>query len=389
MDANATVVVPPLSTEPQPTFAPVENPTPMPEVTPIVETPANDPTALPPDALLTGIKCERQFMNNCGPATLSMYLSYYDWGKDQLAAGEVLKPNWNDVNVNPYELAGFVNDHTEQNALWRYGGTIETLKALVSAGFPVMIEKGFSPFSLRNEGWMGHYNLVVGYDDKRGSFTVQDSYLMNYPPWGGTIPLDQYDTFLGFDFSYEEMEESWRAFNFVFIVVYPPEKEAEVLDIISPLADEKDACLLAYDRAMAETSSLTDVRDQYFAWFNVGTSGVCLEDYTAAARAFDSAFALYPDIPQDKRPFRILWYQTGPYEAYYHAGRYADIINLASQTIEHMADPVLEESYYWRAMAYNAQGKANKALSDVNKSLEYHAGYAPSLELLKQLQSTP
>jgi tetratricopeptide (TPR) repeat protein len=338
---------------------------------------------------LTGISVERQLMNNCGPATLSMYLSFYDWGKDQIAAGGALRPNDKDVNVMPYELVDYVNEHTEQRALWRYGGDLQTIRALLNAGFPLMIEKSFEPYSLRNEGWMGHYNLVVGYDDERQSLTVQDSYFMSYPPWGGQIPIETWDTFIGFDFSYAELEQAWRSFNYVFIVVYPPERENDVLNALGPLADEEGACRIAYDRAAQQTSSLTDVRDEYFAWFNTGTSLVCLEEYDTAATAFDTAFGIYPDIQQDSRPYRMLWYAIGPYPAYYYTGRYQDVIDLADQTLGYMAEPVLEESYYWRALSYYALGNTTRAVADLRASLEYHPGYAPSLAMLEQITGTP
>lgn len=352
-------------------------------------TPTPTPTSLPSSILLKGITKERQFMNNCGPATLSMYLSYYDWGKDQIAAAEVLKPNAKDVNVMPYELVDFVNEYTAQHALWRYGGDLQTIKALLNAGFPVMIEKSFEPYSLRNERWMGHYNLVVGYDDEKQILTVQDSYLMSYAPWGGEIPVNEWDSFIGFDFSYSELEQAWRSFNFVFIVVYPPEKENEVLHALGPLATEARAYRRAYDRAMQETASLTDIRDQFFAWFNAGTSLVYLQDYDTAATAFDTAFGIYPNIKDDDRPYRILWYETGPYEAYYASGRYQDVINLANQTLGYMSEPALEESYYWRALSYVALGDTTRALADLRASLEYHPNFAPSVTLLKQLGKTP
>jgi tetratricopeptide (TPR) repeat protein len=328
-------------------------------------------------------------MNNCGPAALSMYLSYYDWGKDQLTAAAVLRPNDKDVNVMPYELVDFVNEYTAEHALWRYGGNLETIKALLNAGFPVMIEKSFKPYTLRNEGWMGHYNLVVGYDDEKQVLTVQDSYLMSYPPWGGEIPLEQWDSFIGFDFSYNELEQAWRSFNFAFIVVYPPEKENEVLNALGSLAFSEGACRIAYDRAMQETSSLAEVRDKFFAWFNAGTSQVCMEDYSSAAIAFDTAFSIYPDIEQKARPYRILWYETGPYLAYYYSGRYEDVISLADQTLGYMAEPVLEESYYWRALSYNALGNTTRAIADLRTSLEYHPGFAPSMTILKELGMIP
>jgi tetratricopeptide (TPR) repeat protein len=196
-----------------------------------------------------------------------------------------------------------------------------------------MIEKGFQPYTLRNEGWMGHYNLVVGYDDEKQILTVQDSYLMSYPPWGGEIPQNLWDSFIGFDFSYSELEQAWRSFNFVFIVVYQPERENDVLKALGPLATDEEAYRIAYERAMQETSSLTDVRDKFFAWFNAGTSLVGLQDYFAAATAFDTAFGIYPDIDVNSRPYRMLWYATDPYAAYYYSTRYQDVINLADQTL--------------------------------------------------------
>jgi len=318
-----------------------------------------------------------------------MYLSFYDWGKDQSAAAAVLKPNGKDVNVMPYELVDFVNEHTEQHALWRYGGDMQTIKTMLNAGFPVMIEKSFEPYTLRDEGWMGHYNLVVGYDDEKQILTVQDSYLLSYTPWGAEIPQDLMDSFIGFDFSYGELEQAWRSFNYVFVIVYQPERENDVLKALGPLATEEMANQVAYDRAIKETSSLQDVRDKFFAWFNAGTSLVALQNYTDAATAFDTAFGIYPDIEVNSRPYRILWYETGPYAAYYYAERYNDVITLANQTLGLMAEPVLEESYYWRALSYNALGNTTRAVEDLRTSLIYHPGFAPSKAMLEQLGKTP
>ncbi len=39
-----------------------------------------------------------------------------------------------------------------------------------------------------------------------------------------------------------------------------------------------------------------------------------------------------------------------------------------------MAEPVLEESYYWRAVSYNALGNQPRAITDLRTSLEYHPG---------------
>ena len=319
-----------------------------------------------------------------------MYLSFYNWGLTQNEAAAVLKPNDRDKNVMPYEMIDFVNEHTAQQALWRYGGDLQTLKKLLSAGFPVMVETGFEPANLQKEGWMGHYLLLVGYDDARQLFTTQDSYLLSHPPSGSEpIPEESLNEFRGFEVPYSELENNWRAFNFVFLVVYPPDKVNDVLNILGPLATDAAANQIAYNRAVNEATSLPDIRDRFFAWFNAGTSAVYLNDYASASAHYDTAFNLYPDIPEAERPWRIMWYQTGPYFAYYYSGRYVDVIELADQTLQVMSEKVLEESFYWRALAYYALGDTSKAISDLRESIKVHPGFAPGEAMLQQLGETP
>jgi hypothetical protein len=361
--ASPTVESPATPVTPMPTYAPTATPLP-----------------LPPYVYLEGVIPEAQLWNNCGPATLSMNLSYYDWGKDQKDAAAVLKPNDRDKNVMPYEMVDFVNENTDLRAISRMGGDLQTLKSLVSAGFPVLVEKGFEPENL-NEGWMGHFNLVVGYDDTRQVFFTHDSYLIIYQKDDDGIP--------GVEVPYEEMLRHWRSFNYVFVVVYPPDKVNDMLNALGPLQDQTTAYRVAYERAKQEINTLPDPREKFFAWFNAGTSLVYLQDYAGAADAYDMAFAQYPSIEEAKRPWRIFWYETGPYFAYYYSGRYQDVIDLADQTLQAMNEPVLEESYYWRARAKVALGDQKAAIKDLRQSLENHPGFIPSLNLLQELGEIP
>jgi tetratricopeptide (TPR) repeat protein len=126
--------------------------------------------------------------------------------------------------------------------------------------------------------------------------------------------------------------------------------------------------------------------DQYFAWYNRGSSLVDLQDYAGAAAAYDEAFAVYPSIPEDERPWRMLWYQTGPYFAYFYSQRYYDVLYLADGTLNAMqSEPNLEESYYWRAMAKSALGDTDGAVQDFKTSLEYHPGFEPAIYQLRLL----
>ena len=85
----------------------------------------------------------------------------------------------------------------------------------------------------------------------------------------------------------------------------------------------------------------------------------------------------------------MMWYQTGPYWAYYYTGRYGDVLKLSTTTLDAMSEPVLEESYYWRALAREASGDTKGAIEDLRSSLEYHPGFEPALTQLQQLGITP
>lgn len=354
----------------------VTQPTPIPtDSTPDVlsnlpqPTPTPTLTPIPKSILLTGVRHEYQTWNNCGPATLAMALSYWKWDGGQRIIADFTKPNPRDKNVAPYELADYVESNTQLQIALRVGGEIELLKRFLAAGFPVIIEKGFEGRDF--DGWMGHYVLVTGYSNSDQQFTFQDSYY-------GT------DQVMG----YEDFESYWRAFNFTYLVVYPAESKNEIMEILGPHTDEEFNYRYAAQKASDEIYALNG-RDQFFAWFNRGTNLVSLQDFTGAASAYDEAFMLYPDIPEKERPWRMMWYQTGPYWAYYYSRRYQDVIELASTTLDAMSEPVLEESYYWRALAREALSDTKGAIKDLRSALKVHPGFEPALTQLQQLGIIP
>jgi hypothetical protein len=355
--ADLTPTESPTPTQEGPTPTAEPSPSPTPTVTPIPET-----------LILAGLKHEYQQMNNCGPATLAMALSFWGWQGDQGDTRLYLRPSFatvDDKNVNPGEMVDYVEKFTGLKALVRVGGDLDILKRLVAAGFPVVIEKGFQP---PNKDWMGHFNVINGYDDTRQRFITQDSYIM-----------------ADFPVPYEQLSDSWwRDFNYVYLVAYPPEREAEVLSVLGPQADPVYNYQHAAQIATVETKELTG-RDLYFAWFNLGTNLANLEDYTGAAAAYDQAFAQYASLSAEERPWRMLWYQDGPYRAYFHSGRYQDVIDLANTTLAFLQKPVLEESFYWRGLAREQTGDVDGAISDLKKSIELNSNFTPGYEQLQRL----
>jgi uncharacterized protein YvpB len=386
MDATVSAVV-------QQTLAALSTATPTAtvEASPM---PTSTQVPLPSPVLLTGIEEESQGWNNCAPTTLSMYLSYWGWKGNQFDIADVVKPNERDKNVMPYELVDYVMQNTEYQAVERVGGDLYTLKSLINAGIPVMVEKGFyipSTGQSHNMGWMGHYELINGYDDEKGVFYTHDSYLplIVDTEEAKSVNFTFNESNRNFEIPYADFYSDWRAFNYVFIVVYPQDKQNDVINLLGQLWNEDTANQIAYDRALAETSSLTDPYLQYFAWYNLGSSCVAKQDYSGAASAYDTAFLLVPNIDEDHRPYRNIWYQTGPYYAYFHSGRYQDVVDLATNTLNNMAEPILEESYVWRARAYIQLGYIDTAIADLRQALEAHPGFGPALDDLNSLGVAP
>ncbi len=321
--------------------------------------------------------------NYCGPSNLTMALKFWGWEGNRDDVAKVVKPGVadeeldfiqrgkTDKNVMPYEMVDFVNEQTEFRALSRYGGEIDLIKRFIAAGYPVLIEKGRSERDYTGKvAWLGHYQFVTGYNDLGENFIVQDTYND-----GPNFPVE-----------YPVFEEGWRSFNNLFVVVYPADDEQKVLELLGPWQDEMWADQHALEIAEAEEPTL-EGNDKFFAIFNQGTSLVRLQRYAEAAATFDRAFALYAELGQEdaQRPYRIMWYQTSPYWAYFYSGRYQDVINLADTTLnETISEPTLEESLYWRAMAEYAVGDYVNAFADMREAVRLNPNFSPGLFYLEQ-----
>jgi tetratricopeptide (TPR) repeat protein len=273
----------------------------------------------------------------------------------------------------------FVNDETEFRALSRLGGDIELTKKLLAAGFPIIAEKGYYEKDYAGKvAWLGHYQFVTGYDDARQEVIVQDTW--NDGP--------------NFRISYEEFmaPEAWQSFDNIFIVVYDPVREAELLKILGPYADPQWAARTALEKAEEHISKNASGIEQFFAWYAKGTSHVDLYEYVDAANAYDQAFTIYNALGKDdiQRPYRMMWYQTGPYKAYFYSGRYQDVINLANVTLtETISKPTLEESLYWRGQAYYMIGNTKAAVDDYREALRLHPNWGPAVQALQDLGIQP
>jgi hypothetical protein len=312
----------------------------------------------PASAFLYGFRWERQEWNNCGPTNITIALSHFGWQETASYAEEYLRPNTEDKNVSPGELVSFVNNHTGVRAITRIGGDTELLRTLIAAGFPVLVETTFTP---EGYDWIGHYQTVVGYDDNNANFYVYDSYLGVGDGSGLPEPYAQFD-------------RDWQAFNRVLIVLYEQDREAELVALLGDRADltlaAEHALQVAQDEARANPTSP-------FAWFNMGSALVKLGDYERAAAAFDEA-------SRRELPFRMLWYQFGPFEAYFNVGRYDDVMALVQNNLTNGAQYV-EETHYWQGRVYEARGMTAEASAAYQRALAHNPLYAAARERLDAL----
>jgi len=325
---------------------------------------APSPTPIPESAQLPAPQWEKQDINNCGPASLAMYLRFYGWEGDQFDIANLLKPKREDRNVNVEELTYYARTRAGWlTTEFRVGGDINIIKRLVAAGIPVMIEEGTyldSNYWPDDDQWAGHYLLITSYDDNTQTFTVQDSF--RNPDM--TV-------------SYDEVDENWQAYNRVYILVYTPAQEDTIKHILGEHWDIDTNRQHALEVAKAET-----VKDpeNAFAWFNLGTNLVYFERYQEAARAYDMARNL--GLPQ-----RMLRYQFGPFFAYFFSGRNDDLLALTEYALQRT--PNAEEALLWHGWAMYREGKIGQAISDFYQALEENPNFEDAryaLDFVKENQ---
>ena len=346
--------------------APITPTIPVEAATPIL-IPATATLAPPPaQAFLPSPPYEKQTPNNCGPAALSMMLHMLGWTGDQKTISDVIKPVNGDRNVNPEEMAYWIHNFAGWLRMeYRVGGDLETLQRLIAYGYPVIIE-GTTSLNPDDTGWpdddlwAAHYLLLTGYDDATQTFTVQD-------PYRGSdkkIP-------------YEQLESEWKPFNYLYLIVYLPEREAEIQTLLGPNWDRDMNRQNALARAQAATAQ--DPNDA-FAWFNVGSNLVYFERYDEANAAYDQARQI--GLPQ-----RMFRYQFGPFIANFQAHRTDDLLALTDYALQRTE--MSEEAWLWHGWALYRQGDTNGAVEDWRKALAVRPGYEDALYALNFVGATP
>ncbi|HEX7556766.1 MAG TPA: hypothetical protein VF338_09095, partial [Leptolinea sp.] len=197
-----------------------------------------------------------------------------------------------------------------------------------------------------------------GYDDAAGTFLTQDVFT------GPDVEV-----------KYPDLDKRWQSFNRVYILVYPAEKEEEIKQMMGEDWNADTNRKKALETALSETKSEPN---NIFAWFNLGSNLVYFERYEEASVAYDTARKI--GFPQ-----RMLRYQFGPFLAYFHSLRTADLQTITDYALLRTANS--EEALLWEGWAQYRLGHSSVALEYFQKALDARPGYADAAYALDYVRT--
>jgi tetratricopeptide (TPR) repeat protein len=305
------------------------------------------PQAIPPRLTLVNNYHIFQAFNNCGPASLSMALSYYEIAVSQEELGSALRPyqiqggDNDDKSVTLEELAEKAQEYG-LTAYHRPLGDIELLKQFVANGIPVITRT----WTKVNED-IGHYRVIKGYDDTTGIIIQDDS-------------LDGKNL----QFSYTEFNELWGKFNYEYLVLVPEAK----LQIAGRILGANVNKEIAWQNAVSFTQKkLADNPDDITTIFNLSVAYTNTKEYQKAVETYEKV--------RDHLPARTLWYQLEPVEAYYRTGDYNSVFEI-TEKIFASQNKAYSEAYLLRGQSYLKLGQVELAKEEFNKAVFYNRNFA-------------
>jgi tetratricopeptide (TPR) repeat protein len=307
-------------------------------------------------ALLDNPRHVYQTFNNCGPATLSMILSYYGTNVSQEELADLLRPYRNpqgdndDKNIFTHEFTGAAEQYGYR-AIARVNGDIELLKIFTANGIPVVVKTW-----LNVDDDIGHFRVVRGFDERSGVIIQDDSY------HGPNKRIPYYD-FLSM----------WQPFNYVYIIVYTPDMEGKIFSIIGDELDEE----VAWERALVRAEKERELTpDNPYPIFNISASSYYLGDYERTVLLFEEL--------ESSLPRRMLWYQIEPILAYQNLGRYDRVFSIIDRILGG-GNRAFSELYYIRGQVYFEQGDVRKAREEFERAVFYNRNYEQARAALNAL----
>lgn len=315
----------------------------------------NKPKPIPSKMTLQSNYHVYETFNNCGPATLSMVLRYYDTKKSQKEIADIIRPYQHPRGDNDDKSISFseFSDYIKQFDLVgvaKVNGDVNTLKKIIANNVPVVTHNW-----LNEKDTIGHFIIIKGYDDTKSQFILDDSY---YGP-NKTI-------------SYATLLKLWQPFNYEYFFITRPEKIDLAKEIVGEFDDKKlyEASITRAD----EESGLN--HDSIYPYFNKSTAYYYLGDHQKSIENFEKI--------ENKLPNRMLWYQIEPIQAYYELKNYDKALKLIDATLK-KDNRAFSELYYIRGQIYEAQNKVDEARVEYKKALIYNKNYKLAQKALDRL----
>ncbi len=297
-----------------------------------------------------------QTFNNCGPAALSMALSYYVISVSQQELGNDLRPyqiprgDNDDKSVTLDELAekskeyGFIPFH-------RPMGNKDLIKYFITYDMPVITRTWTKP----NED-IGHYRIVKGYDEKKGVL-IQDDSLQNK----------------NLEYTYSDFNEIWKKFNFEYLVLVSKEKKIVAEQILGVDLDEKVAWQKAAENSKKE---LLENPGDIYARFNLSVAHYNIGEFQKSVEEFEKV--------ENQLPFRTLWYQIEPIQAYFELGNYTKVFEITDRILNNH-NRAFSELYILRGQIYKSQGNIDAARNEFEKALFYNENLIQARNLFNSI----
>ena len=209
-----------------------------------------------------------QTLNNCGPASVVMALSTLGVDADQEIARLALRGPDLRRGMGPGPVDPWVNDLYGLRSISRVNGTIELMKRLVANGFAPMVTQWMQDPTISR---IAHWRTVRGYDDDLAVFYVND------PMLGANVPL-----------TYEWFSANWQPFSYRWMVLYRPDDQGRLQQLIGLDWTESGMRDRFYARAKADAYA----QDTSAAWLTYGEAAYQDGWFAEAVAAFDHGMQL-------------------------------------------------------------------------------------------------
>jgi tetratricopeptide (TPR) repeat protein len=338
------------------TVKPTETEASLPLAEPLTPSPTVTLVRAGNKVLLPATQISYQTFNNCGPANLSMILSYYKINRTQEELAAKLRPyqhaqgNNDDKTVFPREFVMAVESFGLK-ALVRPNGTLRSIKLLLANDIPVVVKT-----LLKKTEDSAHFRIVRGFDEEKQLMIVDDSYFGPHRK-----------------ISYFDFLSMWQPFNYLYIPVYREDKQTVVKAIIGEEMDEEVAYWRAINRAQQEIA-----KDSENVWpkFNLAKSFYHVGQFGKSVEEFEKIEAALPR--------RALWYQIEPILAYRELGNNKRVFEIIERVLND-GNRAFSELYQIRGEIYLDQGKQEAAKREFELALKYNQNFQPAGQALSGL----